>query len=50
MLASRRSGRNNWELIPMDMKIKTLSWNVRGLNDGEKRKMIKSVVRSQKIQ
>ena len=30
------------------MKIKILSWNVRGLNNEEKRKLIKSVVRSQK--
>ena len=30
------------------MKIKILSWNVRGLNDGGKRKLLKSMVRSQK--
>ena len=30
------------------MKIKILSWNVRGLNDGEKRKLIKSMVRIEK--
>ena len=30
------------------MKIKTVSSNVRRLNDGEKRKLLKSVVRSQK--
>ena len=30
------------------MKIKILSWNVRGLNDREKRRMINSVVRAQK--
>ena len=30
------------------MKIKILSWNVRGLNNREKRRMIKLVVRSQK--
>ena len=28
------------------MKIKILSWNVRGLNDREKRRMINSVVRA----
>ena len=31
------------------MKIKILSWNVRGLNNREKRRMIKLVVRSQKV-
>ena len=31
------------------MKIKIFSWNVRGLNGGEKRKLIKSVIRSQKV-
>ena len=31
------------------MKIKILSWNVRELNDEEKRKLIKSVVRTQKV-
>ena len=31
------------------MKIKIFSWNVRGLNDREKRKLIKSVIRSQKV-
>ena len=30
------------------MKIKILSWNVRGLNDREKRKLLKLVIRSQK--
>ena len=30
------------------MKIKTVSSNVRRLNDGEKRKLLKSVVKSQK--
>ena len=30
------------------MKIKILSWNVRGLNDREKRRMINLVVRAQK--
>ena len=28
------------------MKIKILSWNVRGANDNEKRKIIKSVIKS----
>ena len=31
------------------MKIKIFSWNVRGLNGREKRKLIKSVIRSQKV-
>ncbi|RVW83041.1 hypothetical protein CK203_042498 [Vitis vinifera] len=31
------------------MKIKILSWNIRELNDEEKRKLIKSVVRTQKV-
>ena len=31
------------------MKIKILAWNVRGLNDREKRRMINSVVRAQKV-
>ena len=31
------------------MKIKILSSNVRGLNEGEKRKLIKLVIRSQKV-
>ena len=31
------------------MKIKILSWNVRELNDEEKRKLIKSAVRTQKV-
>ena len=30
------------------MKIKILAWNVRGLNDREKRRMINSVIRAQK--
>ena len=30
------------------MKIKILCWNVRGINDFEKRKLIKGVVRNQK--
>ena len=30
------------------MRIKILCWNVRGLNDLEKRKLIKGVVRNQK--
>ena len=30
------------------MKIKILSWNVRGLNDREKKRMINLVVRAQK--
>ena len=31
------------------MRIKILCWNVRGLNDIEKRKLIKGVVRNQKL-
>ena len=32
---------------PMNLKI--LSWNVRGANDNSKRKIIKSVIRKQKV-
>ena len=32
---------------PMNLKI--LSWNVRGANDSTKRKIIKSVIRKQKV-
>ena len=31
------------------MKIKILSWNVRGVNDRYKRKLIKALFRSQKV-
>ena len=31
------------------MKIKILSWNVRGANDSEKRKIIKSIIKSNKV-
>ena len=31
------------------MKIKILSWNVRGLNDSNKRKLIKALISSQKV-
>ena len=31
------------------MNLKILSWNVRGVNDSSKRKVIKSVVRKQKV-
>ncbi|WJZ96624.1 hypothetical protein VitviT2T_015290 [Vitis vinifera] len=31
------------------MKIKFLSWNVRGMNDRNKRKLIKALIRSQKV-
>ena len=31
------------------MKLKILSWNVRGANDSSKRKIIKSVIRKQKV-
>ena len=30
------------------MKLKILSWNVRGVNDVSKRKVIKALIRSQK--
>ena len=30
------------------MKVKILSWNVRGANDSEKKKVIKALIRSQK--
>ena len=31
------------------MKIKLLSWNVRGVNDSSKRKVIKAMIKSQKV-
>ena len=31
------------------MKLKILSWNVRGANDRSKRKVIKALIRSQKV-
>ena len=31
------------------MKIRILSWNVRGANDSDKRKVIKSVIKSNKV-
>ena len=31
------------------MKIKILSWNVRGVNDRNKRKLIKALFKSQKV-
>ena len=31
------------------MKLKILSWNVRGANDRNKRKVIKALIRSQKV-
>ena len=31
------------------MKIKILSWNVRGVNDRNKRSLIKALIRSQKV-
>ena len=31
------------------MKLKILCWNVRGANDSSRRKLIKAVVRSQKV-
>ncbi|RVX07796.1 putative ribonuclease H protein [Vitis vinifera] len=37
-------------LIKMDvMKLRVLSWNVRGANDSEKRKVIKALIKSQKV-
>ena len=31
------------------MKIRILSWNVRGANDSDKRRVIKSVIKSKKV-
>ena len=31
------------------MKLKLLSWNVRGANDSSKRKIIKAIIRNQKV-
>ena len=31
------------------MKIRLLSWNVRGVNDSSKRKVIKAMIKSQKV-
>ena len=31
------------------MKLKILSWNVRGVNDRNKRKVIKTLIKSQKV-
>ena len=31
------------------MKIKILSWNVRGVNDSDKRKVIKNLIRTNKV-
>ena len=31
------------------MKPKILSWNVRGANDNDKRKLIKSLIKSQRV-
>ena len=31
------------------MNLRILSWNVRGVNDSFKRKVIKSVIRNQKV-
>ncbi|RVX05355.1 hypothetical protein CK203_013653 [Vitis vinifera] len=37
-------------IIKMDvMKLRVLSWNVRGANDSEKRKVIKALIKSQKV-
>ena len=33
----------------MQMKIRILSWNVRGANDSDKRRVIKSVIKSKKV-
>ena len=33
----------------MQIKIRILSWNVRGANDSDKRKVIKSVIKSNKM-
>ena len=34
--------------VSLSMIIKILSWNMRGVNDAEKRKLIKLVIRSQR--
>ena len=31
------------------MKLRLLSWNVRGVNDSSKRKVVKAVIRSQRV-
>ena len=31
------------------MKIKILSWNVRGVNDSDKRKVIKNLIRTNRV-
>ena len=31
------------------MKLRILSWNVRGVNDSSKRKVVKAVIRSQRV-
>ena len=31
------------------MKLRILSWNVRGANDSSKRKVIKAIIRSQRV-
>ena len=31
------------------MKLRILSWNVRGANDSDKRRIIKSIVKAQKV-
>ena len=31
------------------MKVKILSWNVRGVNDPDKRKVIKNFIRTQRV-
>ena len=31
------------------MKLRLLSWNVRGANDSSKRKVVKSMIRSQRV-
>ena len=31
------------------MRIRIVSWNVRGVNDREKRKLIKDVIKTQKV-
>ena len=31
------------------MKLRLLSWNVRGVNDSSKRKVVKALIRSQRV-
>ena len=43
LTGQRESNRSN------PIKLKVLSWNVRGVNDSSKRKIIKNFIRNQKV-